>query len=198
MSNTRILLLAVSIGVAVGCGEALGADNCVSLIQRSLKELAKPKDPGPADGALGQRTVEAAAYYLQFAGSATGLPQLSKESAGQWCQALAPREEDFRNVRLVTFLGGGCAVLTLAENGTLFETGECSGDAIVNRKESDNHAKFSLGGGLVAQVDQRVTCTDFFRNPASGQYFCNFKRRGYEQFGGYVQWRITTIEASDQ
>ena len=43
-------------------------------------------DPGPIDGALGKKTVKAAADFAARASVADKLPILSVETAGQWCQ----------------------------------------------------------------------------------------------------------------
>jgi hypothetical protein len=80
MSALKRIALTVALLLAACCPVA--ASDAVSCVQAFLAATAL--DPGPVDGAIGSRTIEAAAQFADQTG-ATGLPEFSEVTAPQWC-----------------------------------------------------------------------------------------------------------------
>lgn len=74
-------LLYVAAIVLLGCGPALAED--IACVQRELARLGL--DPGPVDGVLGKKTLDAAAIYHV---GAAYLQELDEITAFRWCDAL--------------------------------------------------------------------------------------------------------------
>jgi hypothetical protein len=72
----------------VGLSSAsFAADANVRCLQGQLTQLGQ--DPGTIDGAWGQKTRAAGEAYRLGGGAALVLPDLSRETAGEWCEVLA-------------------------------------------------------------------------------------------------------------
>jgi hypothetical protein len=82
--------LAVIAWLALAGAGLAAVNEDVRCVQAFL--LTTAFNPGPADGALGRKTVAAAAEFAESAGLAERLPVLSVETATEWC-AFAQSDE---------------------------------------------------------------------------------------------------------
>lgn len=88
MDVRQLLLLVLCFVAGLFASPAVAAYSAqMACVQQQLAALGY--DPGSPDGLVGGKTRSAAAAYLVAAGSVSDLPELSNDSAAQWCAALA-------------------------------------------------------------------------------------------------------------